>query len=447
MDRQRPSSRSAIIPPRKSKARRWFLWILFAFLAAGIGTIGWLAYNANAALSKISDVSGQSQGGLLPLLTNQQNTLLQGEANDRVNILLLGIGGAGHDGPYLTDTMELLSIEPKEKRAALLSVPRDLYVTIPGYGSGKINSADAIGEERQPGQGPALAKETVSQILGLPIQYYVRLDFQGFVSLVNVLGGLDINVEKPINDPFYPDDKTNGYDPFYLKAGPTHMDGALALKYARSRETTSDFDRSHRQQQLLAAIKDKVLSVNTLVNPKKINDLITIVGDHVRTDLSVPEMERLATILKDVPTSSITTTVLDTSTNGPLVGLTDSRGYIILPRKGNFSEVQAIAANLFNDHQEIPPPTITIENASGQADVGGNVALILRGHGYQVSDVTSATTIRSTNELLEKNPAQYTDLTQLLEQQFAVRPQKATSDQMQTDVLLIIGSNYLQTTH
>lgn len=430
----------------KQRPRRWFLWVFLVVLGLGAATIGWLVYGANAALSKISDAPANKEvGGLLPFLTNNQNTqLLQGEKDDRINILLLGIGGANHPGGTLTDTMMLLSIKPNEKKAALLSIPRDLYVTIPGYGSAKINAAHALGEQRQAGQGPALSMETVSQVLDLPIQYYVRLDFQGFKDLVNTLGGLDINVDKAISDPFYPDDNTIGYAPFYLKAGPTHMNGDLALKYARSRETTSDFDRSRRQQQILSAIKAKLLSLGTLTNPKKLSDLFNIAGDHVRTNLAVWEMERLAGILKDINTGSITNTVLDTSASGPLVGRTDPRaGYIILPRKGDFSDVQAIARNLFNDNPTLPAATVAIENASGQADIGGNVALILRGYGYQVTSVTNAKTPRAKSQILEKNLSRYPDLTTFLTERFTVRAQTASSGQISTDALLVIGEDYL----
>jgi len=234
------------------QARRW-LFGLAAVLSLGVlGTVGWLSYQATAALSQISDAPNDRQsGGLLglPFLANRPEVQqLQGEADGRVNILLIGMGGTGHKGGLLTDTIMVLSIKPEAKQAALLSIPRDLYVPIPGAGSAKINSAHALGEQRETGTGPALAKSVVGTVLDLPIHYYIRVDFAGFTKLIDAVDGLDINVEKAIADPFYPDERTEGYAPFYLKAGPKHMDGKLALKYARSRETTSDFDRARRQQ-------------------------------------------------------------------------------------------------------------------------------------------------------------------------------------------------------
>ncbi len=445
MDKRTISKSDRSIVEGKLRPRQWFLWVLFLVLGLGVSTVGWLAYSANAALSKISDAPDARYGGFLPFLGNQQD-LLQGEKDNRINILLLGVGGAKHAGGTLTDTIMLLSIKPKEKKAALLSIPRDLYVAIPSIGSGKINSAHALGEQREPGAGPALTKTTVGTILNLPIHYYIRLDFQGFVSLVDTLGGIDVNVDKAISDPFYPNDLTDGYSPFYLKVGQTHMLGKIALKYARSRETTSDFDRSRRQQQILSAIKTKVLSLNTLANPKRVNELFGIAGDHIRTDLAVWEMERLATILKDIDTSAMSSKVLDTSIGGPLVGRTDERaGYIILPRKGNFGEIAAIALNLFDDKQSIAPATVAIENASGQANVGGNIALILRGYGYRVTSIKDATTSRAKSQLLVKDLTLYPDLTTLLHQRFNVRAQVGKTTPLASDALLIIGEDYLKT--
>jgi len=245
-----------------SKTSKIVKWFILVFLLIGLGVGSWVGYTANRALKKITDDSGNSNSSLFSFLGDFDSNNLKGKAQGRTNILLLGMGGKNHPGGMLTDTMIVLSINYSEKKIGLISVPRDLWVPIPGFGSAKINEAYADGEknntaQKTTGGGGTLASRTVENILGIPIHYYVSADFDGFKKAVDTLGGVDIYVEKPIYDPFYPAANMINYDPFKIDAGQHHMDGALALKYARSRETTSDFDRSRRQQQVMSAMKDK----------------------------------------------------------------------------------------------------------------------------------------------------------------------------------------------
>ena len=425
------------------RVRRFCIWFIVAAMLGGLGTVGWLGYQARAAISKISEAPADRKagGGLLPFLHPAETPKLKGEEDQRINILLLGMGGTGHPGGSLTDTIMVFSFQPETGQLGLISIPRDLYAPIPGHVSAKLNSAHATGEQEKTGNGPTLAKTTVGNLLGIPIHYFVRIDFAGFTKLVNAVGGVDVVVEKAISDPFFPDNKLEGYEPFYLKAGPTHMDGTLALKFARSRETTSDFDRSRRQQLLLKALKDKVLSLGTLGNPKKLLDLMTIAGDHVRTDLAVWEIERFVELGKNIDPDTIVTKVLDTSTDGPLTSRTDERaGYIIVPRRGNFSEVQALAKNMFSDTLTAQA-TIAIENASGQAALAGNLALLLRGYGYQVTEVTTALKIAAKSRLISATADTYPDITQFFKQRFKVTPEAPTGA-ARADFVIIIGQVY-----
>src|SRR5664279_3282734 len=149
-------------------------------------------------------IIGKSSGGAPGLLGTVDLTKLKGEGDGRVNILVMGIGGAGHDGPNLSDTMMVMSLDPKTKDVAMLSIPRDLYVKIPGHGSGKINAANAYG-------GPALAEQVVENVIGVPIHYYAVMDFSGFKQAVDAVGGVDINVAAPLYDPEFPCDNDRGY--------------------------------------------------------------------------------------------------------------------------------------------------------------------------------------------------------------------------------------------
>src|ERR1700726_69070 len=183
--------------------------------------------------------------------------------DQRINILLLGYGGPGHDGPYLTDSVMLLSIRPASHEAIMISLPRDLRVKIPAlpnnrFMTGKLNSAYAIGIDhinypnvrsdlKTDTGGGDLAAATVSQITGQPIDYWVGVDFKAFRDVVNAIGGIKVDVPTTLDDPYFPAGESTGMMHIRITAGPQQFDGERALEYARSRETTSDFDRSRRQ--------------------------------------------------------------------------------------------------------------------------------------------------------------------------------------------------------
>ncbi len=190
----------------------------------------------------------------------------------RVNILLMGIDGRAIDPstPSRSDTIILLSVDTVKKTAGILSIPRDLLMTVPGFGIRKVNAAYAIGEfNKLPGGGQALAVQTVSRFFSknmggsIPIKYYMTVNFDGFEKVVDTIGGIDINVPEEIDDPEYPT-PWFGYEHIHFNAGPQHMDGATALKYARTRHADSDFGRIRRQQQVMLAVRQKALGLNLL---------------------------------------------------------------------------------------------------------------------------------------------------------------------------------------
>ena len=232
------------------------------------------------------------------------------EKEERINILLLGIDQRqGETGPFRTDTMILVSIDPASDTVSMLSIPRDLWVRIPGYGENRINTAHSTGDaENYPGGGVALAKKTVAQNFGVPVHYYVRINFSGFEQLIDAIGGLDINVETAIHDEEYP---TEDYGTMVLDipAGLQHMDGQTVLRYARSRHGTGDFNRMARQQIVIRAALDKVLSLDIPISrwPK----LLELVGDSVKTDLTLDEIAELANIAKKLDTSNVQAGVID----------------------------------------------------------------------------------------------------------------------------------------
>ncbi len=288
----------------------------------------------------------------LKYLTGVGERGLRGERENRINFLLLGIGGAGHDGPNLTDTNIFASLRPSDGKVAMLSIPRDLSVDIPGYGWRKINHANAFGEWEKEGYGPILASQVASNITGQPIHYYVRVDFDGFIEFIDEIGGIDVNVERSFTDYQYPAGPDE-YQVVSFEAGEQHMDGDTALKYVRSRHGTngeaSDFARSKRQQNVIVAVKEKILTPSLILNPKKIVKLYDTVKESVETNISTKEMILLATLSRKVDTENITNEVLSTGPGSPLYATSINGAYMILPNGGTWDTVREIAANLLDE--------------------------------------------------------------------------------------------------
>ncbi len=255
---------------------------------------------------------------------------------ERVNILLLGIDPRDTDlGPPMSDTMIVFTIDPASHTASMLSIPRDLWVQVPGYDEGKIDTAYFVGEvAKYPGGGPALAMATVQYNLGIPTQYYIRLDFTAFQKLIDLIGGIDVYVDKTIDDPLYPAYTGNGFDPLHIDAGWQHMDGSLALKYARTRhdDAQGDIGREHRQQQIIMAVRDKVV---------KNNMLLTLVGQAgtvantltgaVQTDLSLDQLIQLAKLATQIDPKNIHQVVIDWNMVLPYVAPTDPPQDVLVP--------------------------------------------------------------------------------------------------------------------
>lgn len=241
-------------------------------------------------------------------------TLAPWDGTSRFTVLVVGLDRRpGETGlAYRTDTMMLVSLDPTTKTLGLLSIPRDLYVEVPGYSElQRVNSAMVLGELQQPGYGPELMKQTVQNNLGIRVHDYVAVDFNTFITIIDAIGGIDLNVPSPISDPEYPN-MYYGYDPFYIKAGQQHLDGATALKYARTRHGDNDFQRAERQQAVLYAVRDRVLNLNML--PQLIVQAPTMwsaLSDGVSTGLSFDQVLQLIWYLKDIPSANIHTGVID----------------------------------------------------------------------------------------------------------------------------------------
>ncbi len=227
-------------------------------------------------------------------------------------VLLLGADRRSSDeGISNTDTLMLVRLDPDARRIAILSLPRDLYVDIPGHEQARINTAYAWGEEDGTG-GLALARQTVSATLGIPVQYAALIDFAAFVTLVDAIGGVDVDVPYAISDPTYPDSGI-GYDPLYLPAGQTHLDGEMALKYARTRVTSGgDFDRTTRQRQLVLAARDRVIQLDMLTDlVAQSPQLWATLQNTFETDLTLGEIVDLGVAASRIPADQIAIASVD----------------------------------------------------------------------------------------------------------------------------------------
>src|SRR3990167_6886592 len=220
---------------RRSKAGRTARRVVFAsVLIVLLLAVGW--FTARAAIVGLKIDTGS---GWLATLFNIKNTKLVGETDGRVNFLLLGNpGGVDNDGPYLTDTIMLASYNVTDQYLHLFSVPRDFYVDLTGYGMTKANAVYELGDSKF-SDGPATAMTTFGDLLGVTIPYYVKIDFEGFKQVVDELGGVTVEVKRDLLDTQYPDGN-KGYVTVDIKAGTYTMDGEMALKYARSRQSTTN---------------------------------------------------------------------------------------------------------------------------------------------------------------------------------------------------------------
>lgn len=300
------------------------------------------------------------------------------KTDHRMGILILGVGGERHEGPLLTDTIIYANIDPEAKKVVLVSLPRDFWV--PDL-KAKINTAYADGESKQKGGGIILARAVIQKVLAQPVDYVARVDFKGFVKAIDMLGGIEVDVERSFDDYAYPiagkETDTCGYEGeefekratasaqleafpcrymnVHFDAGKQSMDGETALRFVRSRHAIgvegTDFARSKRQEKVIAAAKDKVFSLGTFLNPFKLTSLYDIFRDSIDTDIKQSEYDdflRLAQNIKNAETKSIVFfyTTDPKADSGLLINPPISDEYegqwVLIPKagNGNFSEIQ-----------------------------------------------------------------------------------------------------------
>ncbi|HBV57853.1 MAG TPA: hypothetical protein DEB73_01110 [Candidatus Magasanikbacteria bacterium] len=348
----------------EQKKRRYWLWVGLAIFFLIVATV----ISALLFGGEPSDANqpNPEKPGILRQIKNlilSSDRKLKGEKDDRINTLLLGMGGAGHDGAWLTDTIILISLKPSTNKIALLSIPRDLLTEIPGYGFRRINEANAMGELQSHGQGAELAKKVVENVIGLPIHYTVRVDFEGFIKVIDELGGVDVYVDRTFIDTQFPAPNYK-FQTISFEKGWKKMDGQTALDYARSRHGNNgegnDFARGRRQQKILAALKEKAFSFSTFFNLGHLQNIFENLNAHLQTDLELWEISRFYKMAKNLDYENMISRVLSAGTDqDPLVETNYNGAAVLAPRAGNYDEIKRLANNLF-DISLIKTPQDTI---------------------------------------------------------------------------------------
>jgi len=386
------------------------LFTLFVGLLAAVGagasfraaTHGTTVLAEVGNILTLADITHFSLGG-----SSQSEDDPFATPDGRLNILLLGVGGDGHDGAQLTDTIILASLDRTNKKIGLVSIPRDLAYPLGGGRFEKINAVNAYAEQEHPGFGAKTTAQAFEKLFNTRIDRVIKIDFKGFTDFVDVLGGLDINIEHSFSDYQYPT-SDDGPNPFKwqvvsFKQGAEHMDGDRVLMYVRSRHGNnnegSDFARNRRQQIVLDAIRSKLLSLGTLSNPKRITDLWTAVSSHVQTDITAWDGLKLAPLAMNMSQTNITSNVLTDAGDGELIPTTVDGSFMLFPRKPDWSEIRNIIANPFQTkdqlaQQDRPQDHITVEIRNGTFRTGfaSLVSDKLTGLGYAVGNVGNAGT-------------------------------------------------------
>lgn len=318
-------------------------FISFVISAGIVGAGAWLLSNYSNNIPIIQNLN--------PI---QANKVVDRPAKETV--LLLGKGGENHDGGDLTDTIMIGQILNTEKQINLISIPRDFLVfDEKGYYS-KINSVyrHTLNQGKTEAEAIKVLQDKITEITGIKFDYYAEIDFAGFVKIVDTIGGVEVDVTESIDDPYYPGPNYS-YQRFVLPAGIQTLNGETALKYARSRYTSvgGDLDRSRRQQQILGNLKNKVFSLNPILDAPKLLSMFGIARETIKTDLSLTDMKNFYDTYQDSKDYTMKSLVIG---NNLLKGnlkegyrqFGSARGYIIEPRlsEQNYLEIQEEISNI-----------------------------------------------------------------------------------------------------
>jgi len=453
-------------PKNNTRKRKCFLkfilWSLIIFFSVSAVTAGLFLWQASNTLSNITDENETTRHSFVKTITtltkSESYKSLKGFSDGRINILLLGRANTHKSGKNLTDTIMLVGIDTTSYKVSLLSLPRDLLIKNKDFYT-KINALYQIGLKNNVGADYII--KTVEDVTGQNVHYYFVLDFEGFIKIIDTLGGINIDVPRHIKDTRYPGPGYS-YETFEVWPGLQKMDGETALKYARTRhdDIEGDFGRAKRQQQVMLATRNRAFSLGTILNPFKINEILTTLGEHLHTNIKPDEISAFIALIKKVDTQHITNIVVDAWKPGSLLisaHYYNSGGGMsgLVPRIGNYTQIQELAKNIFSldkikeRKKEIKNenPTITLVNTTKDSSLTNKIKQTLQSLGFDnikiagsqpfstqpvttVIDTTQLSKPFSLDELIKKLPAQ--------------KISKENLNTYDTDFIIFVGNDMLE---
>lgn len=376
--------------------------VLFLFFLFFLGAIFFLSSMAANSESKFATTIKKN------FLINQISHLisadtkkLKGEEDGRTNILILGMGGLGHDGAFLTDTIIILSHNYENNETSMVSLPRDFLVKIEGNSYRKVNYIYTAGENSKNNNGIEYSKKILSENLGIPIHYAISIDFFGFEEIIDALGGVNVYIENSFVDYNYPT-KNHKIQTIKFEKGHTHLNGEKALQFVRSRHGIvtegngfegSDFARSERQFKVIEATKTKIMSFSTISNPTKVMNLFKILNKYINTDIEAWEALRFVDILKSMDKNKIFNKVLNDAPGNLLKSATSTLdgAFILVPKNNDYNLLHSFFKNVFEtDKVEKEQATIQILNGTTKSGLAGNKSQLLINAGLNVIRISNA---------------------------------------------------------
>ncbi len=367
----------AVLVKPKKKTRKKLKRIIIGIIILVLLVVGVFGFSLISKIDKV--FHGNVYSDLKSIFTT---THLNGESTGRVNILLAGYQGTNSDEGALTDSIMIISIDTQNNTAFTFSIPRDLYLNVPGVGNEKINAANDNSNFSQPGYfkgGMGQLQKTIEQDLNIPINYYALIDYTAFEDAVNAVGGITVNIQSPDPRGLYDPNVNKAHGgPLRLPNGPVHLNGLTALALALARGDSpyaygfplSDINRTQHQRQMLIALEQKALSVGILSNPVAVTRLVNALSNNVTTNLTLPDILRLAQLAKTIKLANIKSYGLSYGGAHPLLkGVFLAGQDQLIPQVGinNFSQIQHYYLTLTSSNPVVK------ENASIVVLNGGNI--------------------------------------------------------------------------
>ncbi|MBC7708366.1 LCP family protein [Polaromonas sp.] len=399
--------------PRNKKGivKRSIIVLLIIAAIAGAWLGGKVLYNAHKLFG----------GGLLSVL---QTTKLKGEDKGRVTILLAGNSAddAGHNGGDLTDSIMVMSVDTRQHKAYMLSIPRDLWVNVPDSGHQKINGAYVVGKANDfhengfPAGGMGQLEQVVEDNLGVEIDYYALVNYSALKQAVDAVGGIDYTVKssdpRGLYDPNI--DYTNNKPLVKLTNGVHHLNGQQALNLARARGDSSraygfaesDFDRTKHQREILFSLKSKAASAGVLSNPAKLSSLFDAIGSNVKTDLSLGEVRRFYDITKEIGSNATKSVSLNSADGVNLLANYQSPNgaSALIPAAGldDFSDIQAFLKRLSSNNPVVQEAAkVVVLNATDTSGLAGSVKTNLLAKNINVTEVGDARANQAVSSIID----------------------------------------------